>query len=73
MHSTAIGKEVLDQQLEVTDLAIDFPVCDNKNIIMLLSLQSIQIQIFQSPCKWPLQGVVSSMFIILHQLFNLHK
>lgn len=55
MHSKAIGKEVLDQQLKVTELAIDFPVCDNDSIVMFLSLQSIQIQIFQSPCKCPLQ------------------
>lgn len=55
MHSKAIGKEVLNQQLKVTELAIDFPVCDNDSIVMFLSLQSIQIQIFQSPCKCPLQ------------------
>lgn len=55
MHSKAIGKEVLHQQLKVTELTIDFPVCDNDSIIMFLSLQSIQIQIFQSPCKCPLQ------------------
>lgn len=59
MHSKAIGKEVLHQQLKVTELAIelaiDFPVCDNDSIVMFLSLQSIQIQIFQSPCKCPLQ------------------
>lgn len=73
MHTTALGKEVLNQQLKVTELAIDFPVCDNNNIVMLLPLQSIQIQIFQRPCKCLLQGVVSSMFIILHQLFNLSQ
>lgn len=55
MHSKAIGKEVLNQQLKVTELAIDFPVCDNDSIVMFLSLQSIQIQIFQCPCKCPLQ------------------
>lgn len=55
MHSKAIGKEVLNQQLKVTELAIDFPVCDNDSIVMFLSLQSIQIQIFQSPRKCPLQ------------------
>lgn len=57
MHSKAIVKEVLNQQLKVTEteLAIDFPVCDNDSIVMFLSLQSIQIQIFQSPCKCPLQ------------------
>lgn len=47
MHSKAIGKEVLHQQLKVTELAIDFPVCDNDSIVMFLSLQSIQIQIFR--------------------------
>lgn len=55
MHSKAIGKEVLHQQLKVTELAIDFPVCDNDSIVMFLSLQSIQIQIFQCPCKCLLQ------------------
>lgn len=55
MHSKAIGKEDLNQQLKVTELAIDFLVCDNDSIVMFLSLQSIQIQIFQSPCKCPLQ------------------
>lgn len=73
MHSKAIGKEVLKQQLKVTELAIDFPVCDNDSIVMFLSLQSIQIQIFQSPCKCPLQWVVSLMLIILHQLFTFYK
>lgn len=55
MHSKAIGKEDLNQQLKVTELAIDFPVCDNDSIVMFLSLQSIQIQIFQCPCKCLLQ------------------
>lgn len=57
MHSKAIGKEVLNQQLKVTEteLAIDFLVCDNDSIVMFLSLQSIQIQIFQCPCKCLLQ------------------
>lgn len=74
MHSKAIGKEDLNQQLKVTELAIDFPVCDNDSIVMFLSLQSIQIQIFQSPCKCPLQWVVSLMLnIILHQLFTFYK
>lgn len=73
MHSKAIGKEVLNQQLKVTEPAIDFPVCDNDSIVMFLSLQSIQIQIFQSPCKCPLQWVVSLMLIILHQLFTFYK
>lgn len=73
MHSKAIVKEVLNQQLKVTELAIDFPVCDNDSIVMFLSLQSIQIQIFQSPCKYPLQWVVSLMLIILHQLFTFYK
>lgn len=73
MHSKAIGKEVLNQQLKVTELAIDFPVCDNDSIVMFLSLQSIQIQIFQSPCKCPLQWVDSLMLIILHQLFTFYK
>lgn len=36
MHSKAIGKEVLNQQLKVTELAIDFPVCDNDSIVMFL-------------------------------------
>lgn len=73
MHSKAIGKEVLNQQLKVTELAIDFPVCDNDSIVMFLSLQSIQIQIFQCPCKCLLQWVVSLMLIILHQLFTFYK
>lgn len=73
MHSKAIGKEALNQQLKVTELTIDFPVCDNDSIVMFLSLQSIQIQIFQSPCKCPLQWVVSLMLIILHQLFTFYK
>lgn len=73
MHSKAIGKEALNQQLKVTELAIDFPVCDNDSIVMFLSLQSIQKQIFQSPCKCPLQWVVSLMLIILHQLFTFYK
>lgn len=73
MHSKAIGKEDLNQQLKVTELTIDFPVCDNDSIVMFLSLQSIQIQIFQSPCKCPLQWVVSLMLIILHQLFTFYK
>lgn len=53
--------------------AIDFPVCDNDSIVMFLSLQSIQIQIFQCPCKCLLQWVVSLMLIILHQLFTFYK
>lgn len=37
MHSKAIGKEVLNQQLKVTELAIDFPVCDNDSIVTVNS------------------------------------